>query len=424
MKFLATSDWHIGNVFHGVDRLPEHRHFLKWLKAQIVEQRPDVLLVAGDVFDNGNPSAAAQALYYEFLAEVTTACPWLQLVITAGNHDSAHRLEAPRALLHRHQVEVRGSVHRRWEPDGEGGGQWLTDFDDLIVPVTSADGNEHAVVLAVPFLRSDVMVDGSYSKGVNKLLGQLTATARERYADVPLVMMTHMYATGADIAKDSSERIVIGGMEQVDMADWDVRPDYLSCGHIHKRQSVWGTQWARYTGSVLPMSFAERDYHHGVDVVNVMAGQSPKVDFLEYTPQHKLLSLPEAELKPLLKTIAETMPDRGDVQSPDEAVYVELKLLSAQLKPEERKRIEDAVATKNAVLCRLQLVTPDLDLSSLSADKPLSTIDDVLHRDPMEALRESFLVKHRLPMSERQEALLARIINKVKNDDDHEDTEA
>ena len=82
------------------------------------------------------------------------------------------------------------------------------------------------------------------------------------------------------------------------------------------------------------------------------------------------------------------------------------------------------MATKNAVLCRLQLVTPDLDLSSLSADKPLSTIDDVLHRDPMEALRESFLVKHRLPMSERQEALLARIINKVKNDDDHEDTEA
>lgn len=424
MKFLTTSDWHIGNVFHGVDRLPEHRHFLKWLKTQIVEQRPDVLLVAGDVFDNGNPSAAAQALYYEFLAEVTTDCPWLQLVITAGNHDSAHRLEAPRALLHRHQVEVRGSVHRQWEPDGEGGGQWSTDFDDLLIPVTSADGNEHAVVLAVPFLRSDVMVDGSYSKGVNVLLGQLTAKARERYADVPLVMMAHMYAKGAYIAKDSSERIVVGGMEQVDMADWDVRPDYLTCGHIHKRQLVWGTQWARYTGSVLPMSFAERDYHHGVDVVTVVAGQPPKVDFLEYMPQHRLVSLPEAELKPLLNDIAEKLPDRRDDQSADEAVYVELKLLSAQLKSEERKRIEDAVAKKNAVLCSFQLVTPNPDPSSLSADKPLSTIDDVLRRDPMEALRESFLVKHRQPMSERQESLLARIINKVKNDDDHENTEA
>lgn len=65
MKILATSDWHLGNLFHGNDRLPEHKHFLKWLLEQIAGQKPDALLIAGDIFDNGNPSAAAQTVYYD-----------------------------------------------------------------------------------------------------------------------------------------------------------------------------------------------------------------------------------------------------------------------------------------------------------------------------------------------------------------------
>ena len=101
MKILATSDWHLGNLFHGNDRLPEHKHFLKWLLEQIAEQKPDALLIAGDIFDNGNPSAAAQTVYYEFLADATQLCPNMQVIITAGNHDSASRLEAPRPLLTR-----------------------------------------------------------------------------------------------------------------------------------------------------------------------------------------------------------------------------------------------------------------------------------------------------------------------------------
>ena len=74
MKILATSDWHLGNLFHGNDRLPEHKYFLKWLLEQIAGQKPDALLIAGDIFDNGNPSAAAQTVYYEFLADATQLC--------------------------------------------------------------------------------------------------------------------------------------------------------------------------------------------------------------------------------------------------------------------------------------------------------------------------------------------------------------
>ena len=122
MKIIATSDWHLGNLFHGNDRLEEHRDFLSWLLERLEEERPDALLVAGDVFDNGNPSAAAQEAYYEFLADATQRCPGMTIVITAGNHDSASRLEAPRALLSRHRVEIRGNVHREWKTREEEGG--------------------------------------------------------------------------------------------------------------------------------------------------------------------------------------------------------------------------------------------------------------------------------------------------------------
>ena len=95
MKILHTADWHLGNNFHGYDRTDEHRHFLRWLLEVMEEKQPDVLIVAGDVFDTANPSARAEELLYDFLLRATQTVRGLQIVLIAGNHDSAGRLEAP-----------------------------------------------------------------------------------------------------------------------------------------------------------------------------------------------------------------------------------------------------------------------------------------------------------------------------------------
>ena len=114
----------------------------------------------------------------------TQLCPNMQVIITAGNHDSASRLEAPRPLLTRYHVEIRGNVRKIWqqgenvrkiwqqgeskdegkgkETDDKTGGHWLYSFDDLIIPVTNEEGEE-VIILAVPFLRSDVVQAGSAS---------------------------------------------------------------------------------------------------------------------------------------------------------------------------------------------------------------------------------------------------------------------
>lgn len=413
MKILATSDWHLGNLFHGNDRLPEHKHFLGWLLRQVEELQPDALLVAGDIFDNGNPSAAAQSAYYEFLADVTKTSPDIQIIITAGNHDSASRLEAPRPLLSRHKVEIRGTIHRTWQTDGQGG-SWQIDYDDLIIPL-----KEEAAVLAVPYLRSDMVQDADYSSGVRRFLKRLTDRARERYPRRKLVMMAHMYATGADIArKDASEKIVVGGQEQVDMENWTGHPDYLTCGHIHKRQPIRNTGWARYTGSVLPMSFAEKDYTHGVDLVTLGDAEEIKVEHLLYEPQHRLRILPEDDLeltpKKLEKLIHAQLSEKTGEHPDEHFDYVVLKVKQEKVSNDDIKELERLVNTKNAVLCKIQKIIPAVDIGTLTGTQQITSIDDILDRDPMETISETFLIHHQTDMNEHQKQMLTELLNQIK----------
>ena len=431
MKILATSDWHLGNLFHGNDRLPEHRHFLKWLLEQIAGQKPDALLIAGDIFDNGNPSAAAQTVYYEFLADATHLCPNMQVIITAGNHDSASRLEAPRPLLTRYHVEIRGNIRKVWTNGGneadegngsrETGGHWIYSFDDLIIPVTN-DKGEEVIVLAVPFLRSDVVQNASYSQGVNDFLRELTAQARRKHPGKKCIMMAHMYAKGSDIAKqDASEKIIIGGQEEVDLEGWTDHPDYMTCGHIHKRQHIWNTDWARYTGSILPMSFAEKDYTHGIDIITIEddkdAGKNIQTTFSEYKPQHSLRILPENEeeltLKKWEKLIDSELSERVNGELSDHFDYVMLKVKQEKLSNDDIKKLENLVNEKDAVLCKIQRIIPQLDLSTIQGSERIRSIEDIVNRPPLDTLKEAFAIRHNAPMNERQEKMLSDLLTSL-----------
>lgn len=420
MKIFATGDWHLGNLFHGNDRLNEHKHFLDWLIGQIKEHRPSALLVAGDVFDNGNPSAAAQQVYYKFISQVMTMPHGPVIVVTAGNHDAASRLEAPREVLAYNNVEIRGNVNRKWV-NNDDGGEWVLDYDDLIIPVKDESGEE-VIVLAVPYLRADVIQKYEYSAGVTAFLKQLTARAREVHGEKPLVMMAHMYASGADIAKrDASERVIIGGQEQVDFDDWSDHPDYFTSGHIHKRQHIWNTNWARYTGSVLPMSFSEVDYKHGVDMIDIQADRNFKVEFLEYTPQHKLKILPADDskltFKQLEKLINKELRDRGaDGELSDTYDYVLLKINMQSVDTEALRQLENLVNGKDAVHCKSQKIIEGIDLTTIADHETLTSIEDILNRDPMDTLKEAFMVKHKCDMNERQESMLRELLVQINND--------
>lgn len=296
--------------------------------------------------------------------------------------------------------------------------KWMNDYDDLMIPVANREGEE-VVVLAVPYLRSDVVVDADYSKGVGSFLRELTERARTKFPGKKIVMMAHMYAKGAEIVeRDASEKILIGGMEQVDIDGWSGHPDYMTCGHIHKRQHVRNTDWARYTGSILPMSFAEINYKHGVDVINV--DDNINVEFVEYIPQHRLRILPDdnSELTPkeMKKLVKKVLRDRdADGELSEDFEYLVMKVVLEKVDNDIIAELEEAVKEKDVVLCKIEKMIPSMDVSTIVDSARIVSVEEIINRDPMESLRETFVSKHGREMSEHQEALLNELINKINN---------
>ena len=288
MKIIHTADWHLGNTFHGHDRHDEQAYFLDRLVDLLIEEQPDALLVAGDVFDTSNPSAAAERLFFDFLSRATAEVDGLQIVVTAGNHDSAARLEAPATMLSTHRVFVRGTVRRT--ADGE------VDYGRHLIPLRLRNTDRVAALcLAVPFLRAcDSPAGLTPSEGVTHFFrGLRQAASAHRNAGVPLVTVAHFYAAGADVCADEhSERLVVGGQECVDVERLPRGFSYVALGHIHKGQAVAGRSDVRYAGSALPMSFSERGYRHGVVRVEIDEAGHPVATPVELPPLRPLLSLP------------------------------------------------------------------------------------------------------------------------------------
>ena len=272
IRILHTADWHLGQTFFGYDRTKEHEAFLDWLLREIRKNEIDALIIAGDVFDVSNPSAASQRMYYEFIYRVTAENPGLQIVIVAGNHDSAARLEAPLPLLQAMRTEVRGVVRKLNE--GE------IDYDHLAVELKNREGEVEVLCMAVPFLRQGdypvVETEGNpYMEGVRELYTQLLQRLwARRKTNQAILAIGHLQATGSEIAeKDYSERTVIGGLE---------------C----KAQRVSGRENVRYAGSPIPMSFAEKHYHHGVVMVTLDEGCAVDIRRIECPQLISLVSVP------------------------------------------------------------------------------------------------------------------------------------
>ena len=349
IRILHTADWHLGQTFFGYDRTQEHEHFLDWLAGVLTKNKIDVLIVAGDVFDVSNPSAASQRMFYRFIHRVATENPRLQLVVVAGNHDSAARLESPLPLLQEMRTEIKGIVHKQ---NGK------IDYEHLLVELKNAAGEVEALCLAVPFLRQGdypvVETEGNpYAEGVKELYARLLKYALKKRTDgQALVAVGHLLATGSEIAeKDHSERIIIGGLESVSPESFPEQIVYTALGHIHKAQRVSGRENIRYAGSPLPMSFAEKHYHHGVVKVTLDEGWAVEIEKLEYTPLVRLLSIPATEAAAPDEVLDEL---RGLELPEDEPMpYLEVKVKLSEPEPMLRQQVEEILEGKPVRLARI-----------------------------------------------------------------------
>ncbi len=358
MKILHTSDWHLGQTLHQYERGFEHARFLDWLLDQLEAERVDALLIAGDLFDNTNPSAASQQQLYRFLQQARGRVPHLAVVMTAGNHDSPGRIEAPGPLLSLLDASAIGAVGstRCDEPDAA--------LERLIVPLKDASGQITAWCIALPFLRpadlprlSKDAVDGegdAYLAGMAELHRRAWQLARDkRKPGQAVIAMGHCHLRGSQVSEESERRLVVGGSEILPASLFDPGIAYVALGHLHLAQRVGGDETRRYCGSPLPLSFSELDYPHQVLLVELDGEAVASVRELRVPRAVELLRVP-AQPAPLEQVLAELtaldLPERPDAEQP----YLQVRVLLEHPEPGLRARVEAALAGKPVRLVRIE----------------------------------------------------------------------
>lgn len=371
MKILHTADWHIGQLFHEYDRTYEHQKFLDWLVQTIHSEQLDVLLISGDVFDLSNPSAVSVKMFYTFLNKAVSINPELQIVITAGNHDSAARLESPKPLLESSNIHIIGLVEKN-----ESGN---INYDKLTIPLKDKTGIIKAWCLAVPFLRMGdypaiADCDNPYTEGVSEFYRQAYAyVSSKKEAGQAILAMGHLHAQQAEITDlDKTERLIMGGVECISAAAFHEDIKYVALGHIHKAQRIGGNEHIRYCGSPIPMSFSERNYKHQIVVFEIENEEVKEIKAVEIPVSIAVKSVPDIH-----KTMAEVLDALAQLPDSNEnielAPYLEVRVLLDRPEPSLRYRIETAIAGKQVRLATINVKYPvntaDKETPSITPDK-------------------------------------------------------
>lgn len=391
LTLLHTADWHLGQRFYDNGRVAEHRHFLNWLITQLAHTQPDVLVVAGDVYDGVNPSGDSERLFFDFLERAIDAVEGLQIVITAGNHDGGGRLEATASLAARQRIFLRGTVHRLPRAEGDTA---QPDFNHLLLPLRNRETEQvEALGLLVPFLRPND-VGGYETDDVRHFFEALHRAAdASRWGQLPRVLVAHLYTSGAELsASDEAEQYVVGGQAAVP-ADMLGRTAYTALGHIHKAMRVrQSTAW--YAGSPIPLSFAEQGYTHGANLVTLDTAGEVHVERLIHTPLRALQRLPQkgtASLDTLFK-LANSLPSSDEQPDATTWPYLEVCLDHATHDHAQLRDLRELLATRAVVFCKF--TRPESQPTAGVATAEVESLADFVQITPREMLDRIYANKY------------------------------
>ncbi len=235
MKILHTSDWHIGHTFFGYERYEEFERFFEWLKNTIAEQKVDILIVSGDIFDTYTPSQRSLELYFNFLSSIKDMLE--KVVIIGGNHDSPKTLQAPKSILSRLDIEV------------------VSGADDDYKKLIEFKGFD---IVAISYLRESIL---------NKISPDYATAIKQIYQDLktqkPCIATGHFTVYGAENSQSERE-IYIGKIDGVPSSVFEGF-GYVAMGHLHRRQGIGEN--VVYSGSPLQMGFKD-DYEKSVTIID------------------------------------------------------------------------------------------------------------------------------------------------------------
>lgn len=291
MKFLHTSDWHIGRQFHNVSLLDDQRHVLAQIVAYIISEAVDAVIIAGDIYDRSVPPAAAVSLLDEVLNTICTDLA-VPVLLIPGNHDGAERLRFGSKQLKLAGLHIIG------------------DLNQITQPVI-LNKNGHAITFyGIPYndpesVRNHFEVDvTNHDEAHQYLVEQINAV---KNANAINVLISHCFIDGAE-ASESERPLSIGGADRVSVEPFKAF-DYVALGHLHNPQYK-AEAYIRYSGSILKYSFSEQRQQKGVTLVEMDNTGLKSTKHLALKPLRDMRTL-EGDLETLLK-LGATDPNNQD----------------------------------------------------------------------------------------------------------------
>ena len=374
MKLIHLSDLHLGKRVNEFSMIDDQRHVLDQILRVIDAERPDAVLIAGDVYDKPVPTAEAVALLDWFLVELSGR--ELQVFVISGNHDSAERMAFGGRLMEQsgvHLAPVYDGTVARWT-------------------LTDEHGPVHLYLL--PFVKPVHVRRCFPEREIETYTDAVAAAVKAMDVDPAArnVLVTHQFVTGA--ARCESEEVSVGGSDNVDASVFDGF-DYVALGHLHGPQTV-GRETVRYCGTPLKYSFSEVHHKKSVTVVELGEKGTVTVRTVPLTPRRDLVELRGAYEEVTRRDFYE---GNGYQDS-----YVHITLT-------DEEDVPDALG-------KLRLIYPylmklDYDNQRTHAAGVGDEGGDLQRKSPMELLEEFYAMQNGQPMGQEQRQFARQLMERI-----------
>ena len=374
MKLIHLSDIHLGKRVNEFSMLEDQAHILKKILAVVDEEKPDGVLIAGDVYDKSVPSTEAVQLFDDFL--VRLAERKLPVFIISGNHDSPERLSFANRLIDAAGIHL------------------APVYNGVVEPITLSDEYGPVNVYMLPFIKPahvrgffpDTEITG-YSDAVAAAIGRMNIDKTQRN-----VLITHQFVTGAQ--RSDSEELSVGGTDNIG-AEVFCDFDYVALGHIHGPQNMDSGR-IRYCGSPLKYSFSEAAQQKSVTVAELKEKGTLEIHTVPLIPRRDMVELKGSYQQLTLREYYENTTYQED--------YTHITLT-------DEEDIPDAVAKLRAVYHNLMKL--DYDNTRTRHSAAISGAENVETRSPIDLFAEFYELQNGLPMSAEQTELVASLIEKI-----------
>ena len=374
MKLIHLSDLHIGKRVNEFSMLQDQQYILKKILNIVDEEKPDGVLIAGDVYDKSVPSAEAVELFDDFLVRLSKR--GVKTFVISGNHDSPERLSFGNRLMDASGVFI------------------APVYDGDVKPYRLTDEWGEADIYLLPFVKPAHVRRCFPEEEINSFTDAMKVAVKHMEIDESRrnILVTHQFVTGA--SRSESEEISVGGSDNVDASVFDGF-DYVALGHIHGPQNI-GSERIRYCGTPLKYSFSEASHQKSVTAVELGEKGSLSVRCIPLVPMRDMVELKGTYEELTSKRFYENTSYTED--------YVHITLT-------DEEDILDAASKLRVIYRNLMKLSYDNRRTRHHA-QPIGA-GDVEAKSPLDLFSEFYAAQNGAPMSDEQSAFMSGLIERV-----------